>query len=96
MLSENTDFELIPGKDESWAVRILKGEFIETSIAYGEIKVDGTDTDPLMSFNFGVIESPDEDLDSSNNALQTLAGDILYSIMLNAIEKDELITRESK
>jgi len=96
MLSENTDFELIPGDDDAWAVRILKGEFIETCIAFGEIKVDGTDKDPLMSFNFGVIESPVEDLDSSNNALQTLAGDILYSIMLNAIEKDELITSESK
>ena len=96
MLNENVDFELIPGEDDAWAVRILKGEFIETCIAFGEIKVDGTDKDPLMSFNFGVIESPVEDLDSSNNALQTLAGDILYSIMLNAIEKDELITRESK
>ena len=96
MLSENTDFELIPGEDESWAVRILKGEFIETCIAFGEIKVDGTDKDPLMSFNFGVIESPIEDLHSENSALQEVAGDILYSIMLNAIEKDELITRESK
>ena len=50
MLSENTDFELIPGDDDAWAVRILKGEFIETCIAFGEIKVDGTDKDPLMSF----------------------------------------------
>ena len=42
MLSENTDFELIPGDDDAWAVRILKGEFIETCIAFGEIKVDGS------------------------------------------------------
>ena len=49
-----------------------------------------------MSFDFGVVSSPDEELDSENIDLQNLAGDILYSILNNSIKDGSLESRESK
>lgn len=96
LLEENVDYELVAGENESWAIRVLTGEFIETVIAYGNTKIDGTNDDPVMSFDFGVVSSPDEELDSENIDLQNLAGDILYSILNNSIKDGSLESRESK
>lgn len=96
LLEENVDYELVAGENESWAIRVLTGEFIETVIAYGNTKIDGTNDDPVMSFDFGVVSSPDEELDSENIDLQNLAGDILFSILNNSIKDGSLESRESK
>ena len=96
LLEENVDYELVAGEGESWSIRVLTGEFIETVIAYGNTKIDGTNDDPIMTFDFGIVSSPDEELETENIDLQNLAGDILYSILNNAIKDGSLETRESK
>ena len=95
-LEENKDYELVPGDDNNWAIRFLNGEFIETVIAYGNTKIDGTDDDPVLSFDFGVVSSPIEEIDPENIALQDAAGDVLYSILCNAIDDGSIETREPK
>lgn len=96
LLEENVDYELVAGEAESWSIRVLTGEFIETVIAYGNTKIDGTNDDPIMTFDFGIVTSPDEELDTDNIDLQNLAGDILYSILHYSIKDGSLETRESK
>lgn len=95
-LIENVDYELIPSDDDGWGIRILKGEFIETVFAFGSLKVDGTDDDPKLNFDFGIIESPDADLDTENIDLQLHIGDILLAVLEAAIADGEVVTRESK
>lgn len=95
-LIENVDYELIPSDNDGWGIRILKGEFIETVFSFGSLKVDGTEDDPLMSFDFGIVSSPDDDLVTENVDLQLTVGDILLSVLKTAIENGELETRESE
>lgn len=97
-LSENVDYEFIPASNDpqSWSIRILTGDFLETVIEYGTIRLDGTDEDPLLSFDFKVISSPYEDLSSENEYLQDHVGEILLSIIETGIENKELSIRESK
>lgn len=96
LLEENVDYELVAGEEESWSIRVLTGEFVETVIAYGNTKIDGTNDDPIMTFDFGIVSSPDEELETENIDLQNLAGDILFSILNNAIKDGSIQSRESK
>lgn len=89
---ENVTFEFIPANDpddQAWNIRILEGMFNETVIQYGAISLDGTGADKYMSFNFEVIESPDEELNPDNVDLQETAGDILQELLRAAIERDD-------
>ena len=61
-LYENEDYELVPGDDESWNVRFLKGTFTETVIQFGAIRVEGSglsEKDVALTFDFKVMSSPD-------------------------------------
>ena len=97
--TENETFELIPldgDEGDDWGVRIIEGAFPETVLKMGQVSMDGTDDDPMISFNFTVISSPDSERTSENEDLQILAGDILQEIIRSAVENNtgELITRE--
>lgn len=82
-MKQNEDYELIPGEGENWDVRILTGEFVETVIAFQNLKV--TDDGENLSFNFNVVSSPDPSLDAETNIdLQTTAGMILSNILEEA------------
>lgn len=94
-LTEGEDFELVPvivtnpetGKfeDQVWRIRILKEEFTETLIEFGTIKV--SEDGEHLNFDFNVVESPQEGLDSANEDLQKVAGLILLGILEdNAME----------
>lgn len=85
-LVENTDFELIPHKDDAWQVRILTGDFVETVIEFGLVRIVGTEEDPLLSFDFVVISSPIAGLTAEDTALQDQATAIIVSIIEDAIE----------
>lgn len=98
-MKEDRDYELVPIKleddgAEAWIVRILTGEFIESIIAFGAIKIDGTHDDPLMTFDFSVFDSPDPELSSENKDLQAVAGDILLSLMVRGIEEGSLLIND--
>jgi len=97
--AEGLDYELIPSKElfeaeQAWDVRILRGDFPETIIRFGNIQIDGKEGE--LHFNFSVIESPDPDLTPDSVELQNEVGSILHSVIESAIAKDELQMNEVK
>ena len=87
MLEENKDYELIPGNDEHWHIRIKEGEYIESVISFGSIKVNEESLE--MNFDFTLHYSPDDDLSVDDIDLQKYAGKILESVLMNNLEKME-------
>ena len=95
-VSEGVDYNLIPVEDspneQAWEIRILKGEFVETTLRYGNVAFDGTRD--CLTFNFMVTYSPDENLTSDNVDLQEHAADILEDILEKAHAEGWLVTHE--
>ena len=95
-VSEDIDYELIPcddvGNEQAWDVRILRGDFIESVIRFGNLKVN--EEQGCLNFNFLVVSSPDADVTEDNAELQEYAGVVLESILENAIANDALLTKE--
>ena len=87
MLEENIDYELIPGDEEYWHIRIKNGEFIESVISFGNIKFD--DNSAEMNFDFNMHFSPDNELSVDNVDFQKYAGKILESILVNNLNEME-------
>jgi len=87
MLEENKGYELIPGNNEHWHIRIKTGEYIESVISFGSIKVNEESLE--MNFDFTLHYSPDDDLSVDDTDLQKYAGKILESVLMNNLEKME-------
>ena len=87
MLEENIDYELIPADDDHWHIRIKKGEFIETVISFGAIKVD--EKNDSLNFDFTLHSSPNPDLTVDNIDLQRYTGKILESVIVNNLNEAE-------
>jgi len=87
MLIENEDYELIPGDEEHWHIRIKTGDFIESVISFGQIKVD--EKDDSLKLDFTLHYTPDTDLSVDDINLQKYAGKILESVLMNNLEKME-------
>lgn len=89
MLEENVDYELIPSSDKNdyWDIRILKGDFIESVINFGKIKVN--ESEDCLNFDFTLRYSPDPDLNSENLELQRYVGKILESVIINNLNEME-------
>jgi hypothetical protein len=82
-MKQNTDYEMIVGTGENWDIRILTGEFNETVLAFDTLKI--TDDGEHLSFNFNIVSSPINDLDTETNIeLQETAGLILQNILETA------------
>lgn len=87
-LKENVDYELIPGqREDSWDIRILNGEFVETVFYYDKITV--VDDEGLLNFNFSIVTTPDPDLTVENEGLQKYAADVLYDIITESVKEAE-------
>jgi len=95
-LIELEDYELIPASDDdqSWAVRILKGMYVETVIRFGTISVKEENDEGILSFDYTVVSSPDPDLDSDDNDLQQFVGNVLQSIIRDGIDSGSIVTEE--
>ena len=90
MFEQNKQFELIPGDDDHWHIRIKEGEFIESVISFGKISIE--EDSPVLSFDLTLHSSPDEDLSTNSLPLQKYAGKILESVMfenLNGMKDNE-------
>ena len=85
MFEENVQYELTPGEDEHWNIRIKEGEFIESVISFGKITVD--EANDSLKFDFTLHYSPDPDLSVDNYELQKYAGKILESVIMNNLEQ---------
>lgn len=86
MLEENVDYELIPGDNDHWHIRIKTGEYIETVMSFGSIRVKD---DEMINFDFYLHSSPDPELTENDLAFQKYAGKILESIIINNINDME-------
>jgi len=87
MFEENVQYELIPGDNNHWHIRIKEGEFIESVISFGKISIE--EDSPIISFDLTLEYSPDEELISDNIDLQKYAGKILESIIVNNLNEVE-------
>lgn len=80
MFEENTQYELIPGDEEHWHIRIKEGDFIESVISFGKITISDKDE---LTYDFTLHYSPDEDLTVDNIELQQYAGKILEAVIIH-------------
>ena len=87
MFEENVQYELIPGDNDHWHIRIKEGEFIESVISFGKVSLE--EDSPILSFDLTLESSPDEELISDNIDLQKYAGKILESIIVNNLNERE-------
>lgn len=94
--SEDIDYELIPAEEvdneQAWDVRILRGPFTETVIRFGNIAVN--EEQGCLNFNFVIISTPDDSLTEEREDLQHFVGDILESVLENAISQEALLEDE--
>ena len=92
MFEQNKQFELIPGDDDHWHIRIKEGEFIESVFSFGDIKIDNrSDT---LKFNVTLHYSPDEDLSVDNTEFQRYAGKVLESVMMENLNGEGMKEKE--
>ena len=84
---QNVDYELIPGENNHWKVRVLKGDFIECVFHYGDVNF--TDEDMMITFDFTLDYTPDSDVQSDNVELQKVASNILHSILIGMIDDNQ-------
>jgi len=87
MFEENVQYELTPGEGDHWHIRIKEGDFIESVISFGSIKIE--DNSDVMKFDITLHYSPDEDLTVDNADLQRYAGKILESVIINNLNRME-------
>jgi hypothetical protein len=94
-MSEGIDYELIPAdadNEQAWDIRVLRGDFVETVLRYGNVSFDGAEK--CLKFNFFVISSPDPDLQTTDIDLQNTAADILEDVLEKSYHNGTLQTAE--
>ena len=86
-MKENEDYELIPaeGMPDAWAVRILKGDYVESVIVYNSIAFN--EVKDCLTFSFSVISSPDDEVSSDNEDVQSYAAKLLEHIIERGLEE---------
>ena len=86
ILLENKDYQFIPvnrdGK-ESWDIRILEGEFVETVFYFDKLQV--AENGEHLKFNFHIVSTPNPDLNEDDQGLQEYVGMVLYNILENTV-----------
>tara|TARA_Y200000002_G_scaffold377952_1_gene384419 strand:+ start:1994 stop:2290 length:297 start_codon:yes stop_codon:yes gene_type:complete len=92
---ELKDYELIPSDEDeqAWNVRALTGKFNETILRFGSIAFNES-KEGVMTFNFHIVYSPDDNITTENVELQEYAGDLLQAIIRDGIETGSVITKE--
>ena len=90
------DYDLIPVEDspndQAWDFRILRGDFVETVIRYGNVAFDGKRD--CLTFNFVIVYTPDPDVTTEDTDLQEHAADILEDILETAHAEGWLVAKE--
>lgn len=94
-LVENKDYQFIPvNRDgsESWDIRILEGEFVETVFYFNKLQV--AEDGEHLKFNFDIVSSPNPDLNTEYEGLQEYVGMILYNILESSATNKEALQQE--
>jgi len=95
MLKDGIDYELIThaSVEDSWAIRVLQGDFIESVIHIDTVRLDDEEH---MSFNFNVLETPDPLYVNTDNVdLQEHVADILVSVITAGLEEGYMKARDA-
>jgi hypothetical protein len=93
-LSENVHYEIIPSEDKhGWNIRLLE-EFPETVIAFDVIEL--VENEEQISFNFGIVSTPDPDLTTNDLTLQEFTGRILTSLLEVAVSDGTLVAQDKE
>jgi hypothetical protein len=66
----------------------LEGNFIETVIEVGTISFNEAD-EGVLTYNFEIVETPDNNLSVDNPDLQLIVGEILEEIIHSSIENND-------
>jgi hypothetical protein len=95
MLIENEDYELITVDHivDTWAVRYLKGDFVETVITIGSVAFN--EVKDHWGFNFDVVETPDPENTVENEKLQEHVARTIEAIIYHNEDDIEVRPRES-
>lgn len=96
-MSEGIHYELIPAdfeNDQAWDVRILKGDFVESVIRFGNVAINGKEEN--LTFNFDIISTPDVNLTTESIELQDAVGSILVDVIENAIADKQLVAEDRR
>ena len=95
-LSEGVDYELIPStestNDQAWWIRFLRGPFVETVVQFGNVRVNGKQEQ--IHFNFSIIESPIDNINSEDPELQDWCGSVLHDVLDKHIANDAVEMKE--
>jgi len=78
-LIENEDYQLIPKDEDGWNIRILKGDYVETVIAFSTLKLD--EATESIRFSFDIVSSPNTELTVDDNQFNRYVGRILGNIL---------------
>lgn len=86
-MRENIDYQLIPTPEElgsGWDVRFLTGEYPETVIRYGVVRIDGKEK--RLTFDYKIVYSPDPDVEEDDDLLENQATEALQDIIRVGVE----------
>lgn len=81
---ENVNYELIPGDENFWKVRIKEGDFVETVFSFGSVAFD--EKSMMVKFDFTVEYTPDPDLELDDPELCKAVSGILHSILVGLVD----------
>lgn len=88
MLKENEDYELVTNDEytDAWAIRILKGDFVESIVMISAIELN--EKQENVSFNFRILSTPDPGVVRKDNVkLQEYVADIIYSVIETGLDE---------
>lgn len=85
IFQENKQYELVPGDNDQWHIRIKEGDFIECVIEFGKISIK--ENSDMINFNFILHYTPDSSITVEDKELQRYAGRILESILFTTLEE---------
>ena len=94
-LVENKNYQFVPvnrDSKESWDIRILEGEFVETVFYFDKLQV--AEDGEHLKFNFEIVSTPNPDLTTENVDLQQYVGMVLYNILENSATNQEALQQE--
>ena len=94
-LVENENYQFIPvnrDNKESWDIRILDGDFVETVFYFDKLQV--AEDGEHLKFNFEIVSTPNPDLTTENVDLQQYVGMVLYNILENSATNQEALQQE--
>jgi len=92
---EGIDYELIPQNVDNiaaWAIRIIKGDFVETVLRFGNMSFNAEQD--CLNFSYFILSSPIDNLSEDNVELQELAGDILEDILEKGVADGSIEFKE--